>query len=299
MIKISNLTKKFDNLTALDSLTMNVPRGSVYGLVGPNGAGKTTAIKHIAGVMRQNSGDVLISDSPVYENVAVKQKMVYIPDDVFFFPSYTIKDMKKFYKSVYPEWNEERFEKLGEVFEIDQSRRVQRLSKGMQKQVAFWLGICTMPELMILDEPVDGLDPVMRRKVWSLILQDVAERETTVLISSHNLRELEDVCDHVGIMHKGKLVIEKQLDDIKSDVHKLQLAFEGKISDELIDELAPMHTSQYGSVTLLIVRGESDKILETVNKYSPVLCDIVPLTLEEVFIYELGGLGYEIKDIIL
>lgn len=299
MIKISNLTKKFDNLTALDSLTMNVPRGSVYGLVGPNGAGKTTAIKHIAGVMRQNSGDVLISDSPVYENVAVKQKMVYIPDDVFFFPSYTIKDMKKFYKSVYPEWNEERFEKLGEVFEIDQSRRVQRLSKGMQKQVAFWLGICTMPELMILDEPVDGLDPVMRRKVWSLILQDVAERETTVLISSHNLRELEDVCDHVGIMHKGKLVIEKQLDDIKSDVHKLQLAFEGKISDKLIGELAPMHTSQYGSVTLLIVRGESDKILETVNKYSPVLCDIIPLTLEEVFIYELGGLGYEIKDIIL
>lgn len=299
MIKICNLNKKFDNFTALDGLNMHVKKGCVYGLVGPNGAGKTTAIKHIAGVMMQNSGDVLITDSSVFENVAVKQKIIYIPDDVFFFPSYTIKDMKKFYKSVYPSWNEERFERLSEVFNIDINRRVQRLSKGMQKQVAFWLGICTMPDVMILDEPVDGLDPVMRRKVWSLILQDVAERETTVLISSHNLRELEDVCDHVGIMHNGRVILEKQLDDIKSDVHKLQLAFKEKISPELTEQLSPMHISEYGSVTLMIVRGQREQILECVNKYSPIVCDILPLTLEEIFIYELGGLGYEIKDVIL
>ncbi len=299
MIKICNLTKNFDNFTALDGLNMHVKKGCVYGLVGPNGAGKTTAIKHIAGVMMQNSGDVLITDSNVFENVAVKQKIIYIPDDVFFFPSYTIKDMKKFYKSVYPSWNEERFERLSEVFNIDINRRVQRLSKGMQKQVAFWLGICTMPDVMILDEPVDGLDPVMRRKVWSLILQDVVERETTVLISSHNLRELEDVCDHVGIMHNGRVILEKQLDDIKSDVHKLQLAFKEKINPELIDQLSPMHISEYGSVTLMIVRGQREQILECVNKYSPIVCDILPLTLEEIFIYELGGLGYEIKDVIL
>lgn len=299
MIKICNLTKKFDDFTALDNLNMHVPRGSVYGLVGPNGAGKTTVIKHIAGVMMQNDGDVFVSDSKIFENVDVKQKIVYIPDDVFFFPSYTIKDMKNFYKSVYPLWNEARFNHLAEVFDIDIGRRVQRLSKGMQKQVAFWLGICTMPELMILDEPVDGLDPVMRRKVWSLILQDVAERGTTVLISSHNLRELEDVCDHVGIMHQGKVVLEKRLDDIKSDVHKLQVAFNEEISDELVRELAPMHNSKYGSVTLMIVRGTREHIIETVSKYSPVLLDILPLTLEEIFIYELGGLGYEIKDVIL
>ena len=299
MIKICNLTKKFDDFVALDGLNMHVKKGCVYGLVGPNGAGKTTAIKHIAGVMMQNSGDVLITDSSVFENVAVKQKIIYIPDDVFFFPSYTIKDMKKFYKSVYPSWNEERFERLSEVFNIDINRRVQRLSKGMQKQVAFWIGICTMPDVMILDEPVDGLDPVMRRKVWSLILQDVAERETTVLISSHNLRELEDVCDHVGIMHNGRVILEKQLDDIKSDVHKLQLAFKEKISPELTEQLSPMHTSEYGSVTLMIVRGQREQILECVNKYSPIVCDILPLTLEEIFIYELGGLGYEIKDVIL
>lgn len=299
MIKICNLTKKFDDFTALDNLNMHVPRGSVYGLVGPNGAGKTTVIKHIAGVMMQNEGDVFVSDNKIFENVDVKQKIVYIPDDVFFFPSYTIKDMKNFYKSVYPLWNEARFNHLAEVFDIDIGRRVQRLSKGMQKQVAFWLGICTMPELMILDEPVDGLDPVMRRKVWSLILQDVAERGTTVLISSHNLRELEDVCDHVGIMHQGKVVLEKRLDDIKSDVHKLQVAFNGEISDELVRELAPMHSSKYGSVTLMIIRGTREHIIETVSKYSPVLLDILPLTLEEIFIYELGGLGYEIKDVIL
>lgn len=299
MIKICNLTKKFDDFTALDSLNMHVKKGCVYGLVGPNGAGKTTVIKHIAGVMMQNEGDVFVDDSIVFENINVKKRIIYIPDDLFFFPSYTIKDMKKFYKSVYPLWNEERFNHLKDIFNIDINRRVQKLSKGMQKQVAFWLGICTMPDVMILDEPVDGLDPVMRRKVWSLILQDVSERNTTVLISSHNLRELEDVCDHVGIMHNGRVVLEKQLDDIKSDVHKLQLAFNEKISDELIAKLNPMHISDFGSITLMIVRGDREKLLETANEYSPVICDILPLTLEEIFIYELGGLGYEIKDVIL
>lgn len=299
MIKVCGLVKKFDDFVALDNLNMHVEKGSVYGLVGPNGAGKTTVIKHITGVLRENLGDVFVGDSRVYENVAVKQKMVYIPDDVFFFPSYTIKDMSKFYKQVYNTWNQERFDHLREVFDIDINRRVQRLSKGMQKQVAFWLGICTMPDVMILDEPVDGLDPVMRRKVWSLILQDVAERETTVLISSHNLRELEDVCDHVGIMHQGRVVLEKRLDDIKSDVHKLQVAFSGGVPQALLDELKPMHVSEIGSVHFLIVKGEHEQILETVEQYNPVLTDILPLTLEEIFIYELGGLGYEIKDVIL
>lgn len=299
MIQVCGLTKKFDDFTALDNLNMHVEKGSVYGLVGPNGAGKTTVIKHITGVLQQNAGDVLVGGSKVYENVAVKQKMVYIPDDVFFFPSYTIKDMKKFYRQVYDTWNEERFERLADVFAIDTGRRVQRLSKGMQKQVAFWLGICTMPDVMILDEPVDGLDPVMRRKVWSLILQDVAERGTTVLISSHNLRELEDVCDHVGIMHQGRVVLEKRLDDIKSDVHKLQVAFTGGLPGELVKELAPMHVSEYGSVHLLIVKGDYEAIMAAVNRYNPVLVDLLPLTLEEIFIYELGGLGYEIKDVVL
>lgn len=299
MIQVENLTKKFGDFTALDGLCMHVPQGCVYGLVGPNGAGKTTLIKHIVGVLRQDMGTVTVGGETLYENITCKQNVVYIPDDVFFYKSYTIKDMMKLYKSIYPRFNMERYEKLREVFGIDENKRVMRLSKGMQKQVAFWLGICTMPQLMVLDEPVDGLDPVMRRRVWNLILQDVAENQTTVLISSHNLRELESVCDHVGILHQGKIVIEKELDDIKSDVHKLQLAFKGDMPAALLEELKPMHTSTIGSVHLVIARGSLESLREKVAAYEPVIVDILPLTLEEVFIYELGGMGYEFKDILL
>lgn len=189
---------------------------------------------------------------------------------------------------------------MKEVFRIDIKRKIRRLSKGMQKQVAFWLGISAMPDIMILDEPVDGLDPVMRRNVWKLMLQAVSEREMTVLVSSHNLRELEDVCDHVGIVYKGKLVIEKSLDDIKGNVHKLQLAFKGgEIPTELEEEIQVLDKSGFASVSLVIVKGDIAKIKETVEKYEPIVFDVVPLTLEEVFIYELGGMGYEFETILL
>lgn len=299
MIKAFNLTKKFDSFTALDELNMHVKKGSIYGLIGANGAGKTTLIRHIAGVLKQDSGDVFVDDTQIYENAAAKQNLFYIPDDFFFFPSYTVKDMKNFYKTLYPTWSEERFNSLEKAFPIEENRRIQHLSKGMQKQIAFRLAISAMPSVLILDEPVDGLDPVMRRKVWNLILQDVSERETTVLISSHNLRELEDVCDCVGIMYKGKVVLERALDDAKSNIHKLQVAFDKDTDFSLIEELNPLHISHIGSVTLMIVRGSQDKIMDNIKKYSPVICDILPLTLEEIFIYELGGMGYEIKDIVL
>ena len=299
MIRVENLTKTFGDFTALDGLCMHVPQGCVYGLVGPNGAGKTTLIKHIVGVLRQNEGSIIVGGETLYENISCKQNVVYIPDDVFFYKSYSIKDMKKLYQSIYPRFSVERYNKLKDVFGIDENKRVMRLSKGMQKQVAFWLGICTMPQLMVLDEPVDGLDPVMRRRVWNLILQDVAENKTTVLISSHNLRELESVCDHVGILHQGKIVIEKELDDIKSDVHKLQLAFKGEFPEKLMEELNPMHTSAFGSVHMVIARGSIDALTECIKAYNPVIMDILPLTLEEVFIYELGGMGYAFEDILL
>lgn len=171
--------------------------------------------------------------------------------------------------------------------------------KGMQKQVAFWLGICTKPDLMVLDEPMDGLDPVMRKNTWSLLLQDVAEREMTVLVSSHNLRELEDVCDHVGIMFNGKLVLEKQLDDVKGEIHKLQIAFKEGVPQEFKDSINILHESYFGSVYTCIVRGTTDEITSTANKFNPLICDILPLTLEEIFIYELGGMGYEFENIII
>ena len=207
--------------------------------------------------------------------------------------------MAKFYKGIYPTWSDERFENLKEIFKIDTSRKVRRLSKGMQKQVAFWLGICTCPEVLILDEPVDGLDPVMRRNVWRVIIQDVAEYGTTVLISSHTLRELEDVCDHVGIMHKGEIVLEKSLDDIKGNIHKIQLAFDGEFPGEINKSVEILHRESTGRVHMVIVKGDCDEVQSKIAAYNPIICDIIPLTLEEVFIYELGGMGYAFENIIL
>lgn len=299
MIQVKNLSKSFDGFKALDGLYINVEKGSVYGLVGPNGAGKTTVIKHMAGVYRQDSGEVLLGGEPIYENTAVKQNMVVISDDLFFFPTYSIADTAKYYAGIYKNWDWEKFEILKKIFKIDIKRRVRRLSKGMQKQVAFWLALCCNPEIMILDEPVDGLDPVMRRNVWRLMLADVAERGTTILVSSHNLRELEDVCDHVGIMHKGKLVLEKSLDDMKGNIHKVQVAFKDGMPDSLTERLNILHKERFGSVSMLIIRGNADDIINEINCAKPLICDILPLTLEEVFIYELGGMGYEFENIIL
>ena len=299
MIEAQNLTKSFGKYKVLDDLNLRVKKASVYGLLGPNGAGKTTLIKHLTGLYRQDQGIVTIDNQPVYENPEAKAQMVYIPDDLYFFSQSSIDETAKFYSKIYPEWNWNRYEQLKQVFPIDSKRRVVKLSKGMQKQVAFWLGICTMPRVMILDEPVDGLDPVMRKKVWNLILQDVAERQVSVLVSSHNLRELEDVCDHIGILHNGKIVVERELDDMKSDVHKFQLAFSAEIPAGFLEGPEVLHRTQTGSILLLIARGDKKELLQKVKLANPVILDVLPLTLEEIFIYELGGMGYDIQNIIL
>lgn len=299
MIQVNNVSKSFGNFKALDNLNIHVGKGSVYGLVGPNGAGKTTILKHIAGIYTQDSGEVLVKGEPIFENTQIKKKVTFISDDLFFYPTYSIMDTAKFYAGIYPDWSWDRFNSMKYIFRIDINRRVRRLSKGMQKQVAFWLAISSMPDVMLLDEPVDGLDPIMRRNVWKLILQDVAERGTTVLISSHNLRELEDICDHVGIMHGGKLVLESALDDVKGNIHKVQTAFEGGLPEALESQINILHKEQFGSVCTLIVRGQPEEIIEKIGYAKPLICDILPLTLEEIFIYELGGLGNEFENIIL
>ena len=223
MIELKNVTKSFGKFKALDDLTMTVPKGSVYGLVGPNGAGKSTAIRLMTGIYRPDSGSVTLEGMPIYENPVNKVRMGYIPDDIFYFPSASMEEMRSFYKGIYPQFDDALYEKLFEVFQLPKKSPIRRFSKGMQKQAAFHLSICTRPEMLILDEPVDGLDPVMRRQVWSLILSDVASFGTTVLISSHNLRELEDICDHVGIMDHGKMLLERSLADMQGMTHKLQL----------------------------------------------------------------------------
>jgi ABC-2 type transport system ATP-binding protein len=299
MIDVKSLSKSYGSFKALDSLDIHVKKGSVYGLLGPNGSGKTTLIKHLAGIYKNESGSIAINNKPVFDNPETKSKIIYIPDELFFFSQYSIKEMASFYASVYPGWSWERFNILKEVFPIDIKRRAIRLSKGMQKQVAFWLGISARPEVLILDEPVDGLDPVMRKKVWNLILQDVAEYETTVLVSSHNLRELEDICDHVGILYKGKMMVERELDNMKSDIYKLQLAYSGHLPDNLFEEGEVLHKSQSGSVLQLIVKGTRDELISRVRSTNPAVMDVLPLSLEEIFIYELGGKGYEIENIVI
>lgn len=299
MITVKNVEKSFDGLKALDGINLNVEKGSVYGLVGPNGAGKSTIIKHLTGVYKADSGEVLINNEPVYENPKVKEKISYIPDELFFINRASVKQMMKFYRNVYANFDMERFEKLKSVFTtININKPICRLSKGMQKQAAFWLTICCNPEIIILDEPVDGLDPVMRRQVWSLLLQDVAERNTTVLVSSHNLRELEDVCDTVGILSHGKMLLEKSLSSLQGSVIKYQVVYSGEAPD-LKDKLDILHVQNNGSVYTYIIRGEGKMIEDVLRSFQPMIVDVIPLTLEEIFIYELGGEDYGIKDIII
>ena len=299
MLEAKNVVKTFDGFRALDGLTMTVPKGAVYGLVGPNGAGKSTIIRHLAGIYRQDSGEVLLDGQPVYEPPAVKRRMTVIGDDWYYFPQANIREMARFFAGMYPAFSWERYEKLKQVFPLDEKMMLRRMSKGMQKQAAFWLTVCCMPEYLILDEPVDGLDPVMRRQVWSLLLGDVAERGTTVLVSSHNLRELEDVCDHVGILNKGRVLLERSLSDLQDNTVKLQVAYQGVTEPVLPAELNILHRSHVGRVYTYIVRGSSEEILRRMQITDPVLLESIPLTLEEIFIYELGGVEYAAKDILL
>lgn len=297
MIEIKNVVKEFDGFRALDELSMTVPSGSVYGLVGPNGAGKSTIIRHLTGIYRQDSGEVLVDGQPVFENPAVKNRIAYIPDDIFFFANASIGEMARFYRSIYPQFDAERFKKLGEVFGLDTKRQMRKLSKGMQKQAAFWMMMALRPEFLVLDEPVDGLDPVMRRQIWSIVMADVAENGTTVLVSSHNLRELEDVCDHVGIMNKGKIMIERTLSELQEGIVKLQLALPD--GGTLPDGLDILHKTSTGRLQTIILHGASAELEEKLSPCKPLFMDFVPLTLEEIFIYELGGADYEVKDIVL
>ena len=304
MIKVENVIKTFDGFKALDGLNLHVEKGSVYGLVGPNGAGKSTIIRHLTGIYRQDSGKVTIDGQEVFDNADIKKRIAYIPDDLYFFLNSDMDDMAKFYQGIYKDYNMDRYNKLLSVITtIDRKKTIRKMSKGMQKQAAFVLAMCQMSDVMILYEPVDGLDPVMRRQIWSLLMQDVTERQVTVLVSSHNLRELEDVCDTVGIMNQGKMLLEKSLFSMQEGITKLQVAFKDnnspEITEESIDGVKLLSNTKNGSVFTLIVKCSEEEIKAKMSKYEPLLLDTVPLTLEEIFIHELGGEQYGIKEIIL
>ena len=240
-----------------------------------------------------------LDGQPVYENPATKSRMAVIPDDWYYFPQASIRDMARLYAGTHPFFSWDRYHKLREAFPLPEKQLLRRMSKGMQKQAAFWLVMSCMPEVLVLDEPVDGLDPVMRRQVWSLLLGDVADRGTTVLVSSHNLRELEDVCDHVGIMNKGQVLLERSLSELQDNTVKLQVAYAAAEEPPLPEGIRVLHRSAVGRVITYIVRGSREEVLHRMQALSPLLLEAIPLTLEEIFIYELGGADYAVRDIVL
>lgn len=299
MIQATGVVKQYGSFRALDGLSLTVPKGSVYGLVGPNGAGKSTLIRCITGAFRPEQGEITLEGENVWENPRVKARMAHIPDEIFFYPQSNLTDLQRFYAGFYPGFDKELWGRLEPVFQLPRKTPLRRFSKGMQKQAAFWLALACRPEVLILDEPVDGLDPMMRRQVWQLLLGDVAQNGTTVLVSSHNLRELEDVCDHVGILSHGKVLLERSLTDLQDNIIKLQLAFQEPGLPPLPEGLNVLHTSQIGRVYTLIVRGDPAQIKERMAALNPILMEMLPLSLEEIFIYELGGEDYAVRNIVL
>ncbi|MDR1588708.1 MAG: ABC transporter ATP-binding protein [Oscillospiraceae bacterium] len=299
MIEVMALHKRFDKNAALDGLELRVKKGSIYGLIGVNGSGKTTALKAITGILRPDAGEALMDGQPVYENLELKARVGFIPDELFFFGAYSLDECAAFYRRLYPNWNSGRYAEMKERFGLPERGRVTRFSKGMQKQAAFLLTMSVMPDYLILDEPIDGLDPLVRKLVWKYIVDDVAARSMTVLVSSHNLREMEGICDSIGILDKGKMFIERELDELKSDIHKVQAAFpEGTPEEGRYDGLGVLHREKRGAVELLIIRSPEETVRAVIGSRSPLIFDILPLSLEEIFIYELGGERNALGDII-
>ncbi|MDD7653000.1 MAG: ABC transporter ATP-binding protein, partial [Firmicutes bacterium] len=266
------------------------------GLVGPNGAGKSTLIRCITGAFRPEQGEITLEGENVWENPRVKARMAHIPDEIFFYPQSNLTDLQRFYAGFYPGFDKELWGRLEPVFQLPRKTPLRRFSKGMQKQAAFWLALACRPEVLILDEPVDGLDPMMRRQVWQLLLGDVAQNGTTVLVSSHNLRELEDVCDRVGILDKGRMLLERSLSDLQENMAKIQMVPGENGAPQGLDVL---HESRSGRLLTLVVRGRPEEIRERVAAAQPVYFDLLPLSLEEIFIYELGGISDEVRNMVL
>lgn len=288
MIETVNLVKEFGDFRALDGLDLHAPAGSVYGLVGPNGAGKTTALHHIAGVMRATSGSVSVDGHQVFEHPEVKERIAYIPSDFYYYRQARIRDMRNLHASLFPRFDDARFGQLASVFQISEDSNVRSLSKGMKKQVAFWLALAQRPDVLLLDEPLDGLDPSARHTVLGILMQEVAERGMTVLVSSHNLRELADICDYVGIMEKGVMRVERSLTELQDGFAKVQVAFDDKQAS-LPPDVDVVSENAQGKLHTLVVRGAADKAEAAFVAAGASFVNVLPLSLEEIFIYEIGG----------
>lgn len=299
MIHAENVTMKFENFTALNHLNCSIPDGCIYGLVGSNGAGKSTFLRLISGVYRPLEGSIDIDGAPIYENPEIKKQIVYVPDDLYFLPQSSMNRMAKFYSAIYETFSFERFENLTSTFGLDPKANINTFSKGMRRQAATILALATSPKYLYFDETFDGLDPVMRNLVKTVIYNDVAERKTTTIITSHSLRELEDTCDQLALLHKGGIIFESDIQNLKTSLFKVQVAFGDTYDRSRFDGIELLDYSQKGSVATFIARDDRDACREKLQAMNPLLLDILPLSLEEVFIYEMEALGYAFKDILM
>ncbi len=298
MIKADNLTKRFQGVTAVDHIHAEIQDGTVFGLIGTNGAGKSTFLRMAAGILKPDEGTITLDGESVFEDTRVKARCFYIPDEPYFLGNGTADDMKTFYQGIYPKFDTDRFGKLLKSFELDGRRKIQTFSKGMKKQLAVLLGICAGTDYLFCDETFDGLDPVMRQTVKSLFANDLEERHLTPVIASHNLRELEDICDHVGLLHRGGMLLSKDLDDMKMNIHKIQCVLPAGLDRTNLQDLDIMTTEQRGSLLTLTVRGQKEEIQARMQSYHPVFFEMIPLSLEEIFISETEVAGYDIKKLI-
>ena len=298
MIQVERLTKKFQTYTALNQISVSVQPGSVFGLVGSNGAGKSTLLRTIAGIYKPDSGTVAIDGTPIFEHPNVKNDIFFISDFPYFIPQSNMKEMAKFYASMYSNWSHERYREPCSLFPIEEKMKISSMSKGMQRQVALVCALSTQPKVLLMDEIFDGLDPVMRQLLKKLLAREVSERNITVMIASHNLRELEDVCDHVGLLHQGGVVFEQELDGLKLNLHKLQAVFKPMISMDVFSDLDILKFDMKGSLINMVIRGDKGVISRRIEALKPVYFEMLPLTLEEVFISEMEVSGYDIDKII-
>jgi ABC-2 type transport system ATP-binding protein len=299
MIRIQNVTKEFDGIRALDAVNAQIQENSIFGLVGTNGAGKSTLLRVAAGVLRPEQGEVYVDEMPVWENPQAKEKICFIPDTAWFFPNATANVMRDYYRVVYPQFDQARFDDLMKKFELDPRRKLSTFSKGMKKQVSVLLGVCANTEYLFCDETFDGLDPVMRQTVKSLFASELLNRKFTPVIASHSLREIEDICDHIGLLHRGGILFAKDIDEMKLGIHKIQCVIpDAQLEEELLSELTVLQQDKRGSLLTVIVRGSYDEVLQKIQEKQPLFSEILPLTLEEIFISETEVAGYDIKNLV-
>ncbi|MBQ4425691.1 MAG: ABC transporter ATP-binding protein [Lachnospiraceae bacterium] len=298
MIETRDLVKRFDKYTALNGINARITNGCIYGMVGSNGAGKSTFLRLVTGVYRPDGGEVLIDGEPVFDNPAVKSRLAFVPDDLYFLNSASMRRMARLYASIYPGFDWNRFDFLAQSFRLDPTRPIATFSKGMKRQAAIIMALSCRPDYMFFDETFDGLDPVMRGLVKGLICEDVADKKATAIITSHSLRELEDICDHLALLHEGGVILESEVQDLKTALFKVQLAFLEPFDRSRFAGVDLLHYQQSGSVANLIIRGNREETVEKLRRLEPVLLDVLPLTLEEVFTYEMKKLGYSFDDVL-